>query len=50
MNQACHIGGSAYFLLFKYHLIGEGGDGVHQKLNVDHRWQGGSGEDLNLLM
>ena len=49
MNQACHNGASAHFLLFKYHLIEEG---VHQKLNFAHRvvGGGGSGEDLNLLM
>ena len=50
MNQACHIGGSEYFLLFKYHLIEEGGDGVHQKHNFAHRAVGETGEDLNLLM
>ena len=48
MNQACHIGGSAHLLLFKYIVIEEGEDGVHQKLAFAHR-EGGSGEDLNLL-
>ena len=50
MNQACHNGASAHFLLFKYHLIEEGGEGIHQKDNFAHRVVGESGEDLNLLM
>ena len=34
MNQACHIGGSAHLLLFKYHVIEEGELGnivLHQR-------------------
>ena len=37
VNQACHLGGSVHLLLFKYHLIEEGREGVHQKLNFAHR-------------
>ena len=41
VNQACHIGGSAHLLLFKYHLIEEGREGVHKK--AQFRSQGGRG-------
>ena len=49
MNQAYHVGGSAHLLLFKYHLIEEGREGVHQKLNFDHRWLVVGGGDLGRI-